>query len=165
MRPRASPILTAGVVCSALVALTSALAVGQPAPAAARTDSQAGITITAIYATAAYFTANPRHPLAGKVDLEREIVFVIRLDTHAGDLSRYDVVTHVTLRNDRGQQVSPIRWIATAESAHHRSGGLVFPKTDAAGRSVEAQAKTLELVARDLGGVTVRSLRWTLSGE
>lgn len=135
-----------------------------PAPAT-RTDSQGGVTVKANYITATYLKATPNDPLSGKVDLVRTIVIAITLDTHSGDLSRYDFVKNALLRNDRGQQVAPVRWIATADGAHHRSGGLVFPRTDQAGKAFEPQAKTVELILRDLGGVSERVLRWTLPLE
>lgn len=92
-------------------------------------------------------------------------MFAITLDTHSGDLSKFDSVKNVTLRNDRGQQVTPSRWVATADGAHHRAGDLVFAKTDQAGRAMDAQARVLELIVRDLGGVPERTLRWTLPVE
>ncbi len=156
--------LVGAVILSALVTLAVGVARGQASSHATRTDGQGGITIKATYATPAYFKAAPNDPLVGKVDLERNIVFAIVLDTHSGDLGGYDFVKNVILRNDRGQQVAPVRWVATADGSHHRSGGLIFPKTDQAGRALEPQAKTLELVVRNLGAPE-RVLRWTLPLE
>lgn len=90
------------------------------------------------------------------------MAFAITLDTHAGDLSKYDFLKSVRLRNNNGQQVAPLKWVSTAEGSHHRAGGLVFPKTDQAGRPIDAQVKVIELVVRGLGGVAQRLLRWTL---
>jgi hypothetical protein len=137
-------------------------AAGQTASQTTRSDSQSGITIKAVYATAAYFKANPNDALAGKVDPERHILFVINVDTHSGDLSGYDFAKNAMLRNDRGQRVAPQRWLATADEAHHRAGVLIFPRIDQAGRTIETEAKTLELVVRGLGGVAERTLRWSL---
>lgn len=162
MRRKRYPALAAGLILGALVVVTPNPAIGQTALQATRSDSQAGVTIKAVYATAAYLKANPRNGLVGKVDPERNIVFVISLDTHSGDLSGYDFVKNVFLRNDRGLQVGPIRWLATSDGSHHRSGGLLFPRADPSGRAVEEQAKVLELVVRGLGGVAERILRWTL---
>lgn len=162
MRRNIYLLIAASLVLGVVTILGPGTAVGQTALQATRTDSQAGVTIKAVYATVAYFKANPRDALAGKVDPERNIVFVITLDTHSGDLSGYDFVKNVILRNDRGQQVGPIRWVATSDGSHHRSGGLLFPKADPSGRTVEEQAKALELVVRGLGGVAERTLRWTL---
>lgn len=95
----------------------------------------------------------------------RNLVIAITLDAHSGDLSKYDFVQSVTLRNDRGQQVLPLRWIATADGAHHRAGGLLFPRADQTGQAIDAPAKTLELTVRNLGGVAERVLRLTLPVE
>ncbi len=149
----------------ALVIFAAGGARGQASSQATRTDGQGGITVRATFANAAYFKEVPKDPLAGKVDLEREVVFVVSLDTHSGDLSGFDFVKNTLLRNDRGQQVAPVRWIATADGSHHRAGGLVFPKADSAGRVLAAQAKSLELVVRNLGGAAERVLRWTLPVE
>jgi hypothetical protein len=162
MRRSICLLLAAGLVLGASAVLGPGTAVGQTASQATRTDSQGGVTIKAVYATAAYFKANPRDALAGKVDPERNIVFIITLDTHSGDLSGYDFVKYAILRNDRGQRVAPQQWVATADGAHHRAGALAFPKTDQAGRAIDAEAKTLELVLRGLGGVAERVLRWSL---
>lgn len=156
--------MTAGAaVLLALVA--SSTPTGFAQAQVTRTDSQGGITVKATYITATYLKARPNDALSGKVDLERTIVIAITLDTHSGDLSRYDFVKNALLRNDRGQQVAPVRWIATADGAHHRSGGLVFPRADQAGKTFEPQAKIVELILRDLGGVSERVLRWTLPLE
>lgn len=166
MRRNTSRGLAAMLVAGALIALSAHAAAGQSPPAqATRTDAQGGITVKAVFVTSTYFKANPTDPLAGKVDPERNIVFAITLDTHSGDLTRFDFVKNVTLRNDRGQQVTPSRWVATADGAHHRAGGLVFARTDQAGRAMDAQVRVLELIVRDLGGVPERTLRWTLPVE
>lgn len=163
--PRKVFSIVAGLGLIALIALTAGSERGRAATDATRTDGQAGTTVKAVYVTAASLKASPNTPLSGKVDPQQTIVFAITLDAHAGDLSRYDFVKNVVLRNDRGQQVAPVRWVATADGTHHREGGLVFPRTDQAGRAVEPQAKTLELVVRELGGVAERVLRWTLPLE
>ena len=156
----------AGVaILSALVIFAAGVARGQASSHATRTDGQGGITVRATFANAAYFKEVPKDPLAGKVDLEREIVFVVSLDTHAGNLSGFDFVKNTLLRNDRGQQLAPVRWVATADGSHHRAGALVFPKADSAGRALVPQAKSLELVVRNLGGAVERVLRWTLPLE
>lgn len=162
MHEKARRFLGTAVALGVLMALTGGAASGQSAAQATQTDSQGGVTIKAVYITAAYFKAAPRDPLAGKVDVERNIVFAITLDTHAGDLSGYDFIKNVLLRNDRGQQAAPVRWVSTADGGHHRAGALVFPKADPSGRAIEPQAKALELVVRGLGGAAERLLRWTL---
>lgn len=119
----------------------------------------------AVLITPAYFKTSPNDPLAGKVDLDRHIVVAITLDAHSGDLSTHDVVKNTLLRNDRGQRVAPLQWVATADGPHHREGGLIFPKADQSGRAIDEQARSLELIVRSLGTVTERALRWTLPVE
>lgn len=145
--------------------LGAGISTGQTPTRTPQADTRGSVTIKAVYVAASHFKATPNDPLAGKVDLERNIVFAITLDTHSGDLSKFDFVKNVTLRNDRGQQVAPVRWVATAEGTHHRAGGLLFPKGDQAGRSIEAEARAFELVVRGLGGIAERVLRWTLPLE
>lgn len=130
MRHITRNILAGVVLAGVLATLTVGAATGQTPAQATQTNSQGPVTVKAVYITAAYSKANPGDRLAGKVDLDRNLVIAITLDAHSGDLSRYDFVQSVTLRNDRGQQVSPLRWIATADGAHHRAGGLLFPKAD-----------------------------------
>lgn len=144
-----------------LGAATLAGAAGGQGAALTRSDDRGGVAVKATIRTAAYFKANPQDPLAAKVDTEREVVFAVALDTHAGDLSAYDVLKNMVLRNDRGVRTPPVRWVATADGSHHRSGGLVFPRM-VGGRAIDRDAGALELVVRDLGGVPERVLRWTL---
>jgi hypothetical protein len=165
MQRKTQHILAGVLVAGAMVILVAAAATGQTPDQATRTDNQGGITVKAIYVTSAYLKATPTNPLAGKVDLKRNVVFAVTLDTHSGDLSGYDFVKNVTLRNDRGQQLTPVGWVATADGSHHRAGGLLFPRTNQAGRAIDSQARVLELVVRGLGGVTERVLRWTLPLE
>lgn len=154
-------IMAGAAVLLALVA--SSTPAGFAQAQATRTDNQGGVTVKATYLTPAALKAGDR--LAGKVDPQRTIVIAVVLDTHAGDLSTYDFLKNVTLRNDRGQQVAPVRWVSTADGTHHRSGGLLFPKADQTGRAIEPQARALELVVRGLGGITERVLRWSLPIE
>ncbi len=165
MRGKTRLALAGAVTVGLLIALGAGVSTGQTPARTPQADTRGSVTIKAVYVTAAHFKATPNDPLAGKVDLERSIVFAITLDTHAGDLSKFDFVKNVTLRNDRGQQTTPSRWVATADGAHHRAGGLVFSRTDQAGRAIGAQVKVLELIVRDLGGVPERTLRWTLPVE
>jgi hypothetical protein len=154
--------LTDFVIAGILVVLSAGIATGQKPNQAEQIDTQGGIAVKATYVTPAYFKAAPRDPLIRKVDLDRTVVFAVVLDTHSGDLSKFDLVKNAILRNDGGRQVAPLQWVATADGTHHRAGGLVFPKTDKSGGPIDGQARSLELSVRDLGGVAERTLRWTL---
>ncbi len=153
------------LVAAALVLIIAGPDAGEARSHTAQVDNRGGITVKATYITAGYLKATPRDPLSGKVDPGSAIVIAIALDTHSGDLMAYDLVKRVILRTDRGQQLEPLRWVSTADGAHHRAGALVFARTDGAGRSIEQGAGRLELVVRDLGGVAERILRWTLPVE
>ena len=113
MRSRQHSALTGVLVVVALLLSTPGIARTQTPAQATQTDARGGITIKAVYVTSAYFKAAPADPLAGKVDLERSIVIAVTLDTHAGNLAGYDLVRNASLRNDRGQQARPVRWVAT----------------------------------------------------
>jgi len=165
MRLRTQRTPTNFAIAAILVVLSAGIAAGQKPTLAEQIDTQDGITMKAIYVTPAYFKAAPRDPLTGKVDLDRTVVFAVVLDTHSGDLSRYDLVKTAILSNDRGRRVTPLQWVATADGAHHRAGGLVFPKVDPSGSAIDGQARSLELIIRELGGVPERTLRWTLPVE
>jgi hypothetical protein len=163
MRSTLQSAVTTAVLVAVLTQPWAGVASGQNPAQATQTDARGGITVKAVYLTPAYFKASPGDPLAGKVDLERHLVIAITFEAHSGDLSRYDVVKNALLRTDQGQQVAPVGWVPTTDGAHHRAGGLLFPRADPAGRTIDARAKVLELVLRGLGGVTERTMRWTLS--
>jgi hypothetical protein len=78
-------------------------------------------------------------------------VFVVAMNTHSVDLSSYDLATLSELRAGE-QRLSPVRWVATSNNTHHRSGGLVFPEVD--------RAAVLELRLSAIAGVPVRLFRW-----
>jgi hypothetical protein len=152
----------AALVVALTVFAAAGLAGAQDTTPLVRTDAQGGVTIKVVYVTRDYFKANHTDPLAGKIDLDRNVVFAITLDTHAGDLSGYDVVKNITLRDGRGRRLPALRWLPTANGAHHRQGGLLFAKKRTAGETLGAAGETFELTVRNLGGVPQRTLRWTL---
>ncbi len=155
-----------GTLLGALsVVLAGGLVAAQGAAPEAQTDAQGSVTIKAVYVTQRYFKATPNSPLAGKVDLDRNVVFAITLDTHAGNLGNYDAIKNITLRNAQGQRMTAVKWLAIADSGHHREGALLFPKATGTRQVVAAPGRTLQLVVRNLGGVSQRTLRWTLPVE
>ncbi|MBI4277098.1 MAG: hypothetical protein HY660_01475 [Armatimonadetes bacterium] len=127
-----------------------------------RTDAGGGITIKAIYATREYFETAGNAADVAKFRSEANIVMLLTLDTHAGDLRAFDPAKGAVLRTDRGQQVAATRWGVITEGSHHREGALLFPKVDGQGRGLETDAKSVELVIRGLGDVPERVLRWDL---
>lgn len=93
-----------------------------------------------------------------------ELTYSVVMDTHSKDLDGYDLGELSVLRNDRGQQVAAQSW-DSPPGGHHRSGTLVFPAVDGAGKAlVEGGVRYVEMVIRDVAGVNERVLRWDISG-
>jgi hypothetical protein len=82
------------------------------------------------------------------------------MDTHAVDLDGYDLKQLAALRIDGGREVEPVGWDAP-KGGHHREGTLTFPATADGRPLVESDARTIELIIRDVAGVPERSFRWT----
>ena len=83
------------------------------------------------------------------------------MDTHAVDLDGYDLRLLVALRTDQGREVRPSGWDAP-KGGHHRQGTLTFPTTTTDGSPLlEPDTHTIELVIRDVGGVSERIFQWT----
>jgi hypothetical protein len=90
-------------------------------------------------------------------------VFEIVMDTHAVDLDGYDLKQLAVLRIDGAREAQPISWEAP-KGGHHREGSLTFPTTAADGRPlIGSDTRTVELIIRDVAGVTERVFRWTPS--
>ncbi|MDQ7820821.1 MAG: hypothetical protein QN173_08680 [Armatimonadota bacterium] len=87
--------------------------------------------------------------LLGRYPLDRYTIFLVSLDTHAGDLSGYDMAALSELVA-AGKTYAPVRWEGIAESSHHRLGALIFPRVDL----------PADLVIRAVGGVAARTFRW-----
>jgi hypothetical protein len=89
-----------------------------------------------------------------------QTVFKVAMNTHAVDLDGYDLKQLAVLRIDGGQEIQPTSWEAP-KGGHHRSGTLIFPATDAAGKPLIASStQTIELVIRDVAGVRERVFTW-----
>jgi hypothetical protein len=84
---------------------------------------------------------------------EPTITFAVALDTHSVALDGYDLRQLATLRVDQGSPTQPSGWDAPA-GGHHRAGTLSFP-------APAADARAIELVIREVGGVPERVLQWT----
>jgi hypothetical protein len=138
-------VLTA---CGAAPGASSTTASPPDAPAAdapSQTNEGNQVTITATWAG---MNAGP--------------VFDIAMDTHAVDLDGYNLRQLAVLRVDDGATIEPTSWDAP-KGGHHRKGTLTFPSATAEGRAVlGSQARTVELIIRDVAGVPVRSFRWIL---
>lgn len=91
-----------------------------------------------------------------------KLVFSINMDTHSVDLDGYDLGPLALLRTDQGREVRPVAWEAP-KGGHHRQGTLTFPALTANNMPlIEPNTRAIELVIRNVGGVSERILRWTL---
>lgn len=76
------------------------------------------------------------------------------LDTHSANLDGYKFEAIATLRDDSGKTY-PVEAVEQASGGgHHRQAVLRFGKAD-------PQAKSLELIVKDVAGVKERIFRWT----
>lgn len=110
-------------------------------------QGQGGVTVKATWVI-------PGSPEASSAQLDRNLAFKVTLDTHSGDLTKYNVTKLSILRDDKGKEITGADWKGTSEDSHHREGILSFPK------GAEQGSKYVELVVRDLGGIKERVLRW-----
>lgn len=88
--------------------------------------------------------------IGGKEDL----AFEVKLDTHTVNLDKFDFEKGIILRDDKGKTYKP----SSAEpsgSGHHREAEVKFKNP--------GKVKSLELLARDVGGVKETVLRWEIS--
>jgi hypothetical protein len=85
-------------------------------------------------------------------------VFDVALDTHSVDLDGIDLGGLAVLRVD-GAEIQPLSWDAR-KGGHHREGTLTFPATTADGSPVIDTNAAVELIIRDVAGVSERTFRW-----
>ncbi len=95
-----------------------------------RENSEAGVTITAVY-------------LGNNV-------FDIKLDTHSGSLD-YEMAKISYIRDNKGNIIKPESWDGGI-GGHHFEGAMKFPKFD--------DSAGFELVIQDVAGVKERVLKW-----
>jgi hypothetical protein len=87
--------------------------------------------------------------------------FKITLNTHSGELN-FDLTELITLRIG-DNEVRASAWqpaSAPAPGAHHVSGTLRFPATDAAGKLLLTAESPVVLIIRNLGGSNEQSFAW-----
>lgn len=103
-----------------------------------KTDSQAGVEIK----------VTPQK-LGVK---EKENVFSIVLDTHAGSLD-FDFVQIISLKDNLGNEYRPTAW-SGGQGGHHLLGEISFPR-------LNPKAPKATLVITGVGGVT-RTFEWEI---
>ncbi len=84
---------------------------------------------------------------ASAIDIDTQLVILLTLDTHEGDLSAFDYAAGARLLGDDGLEEKPIRWVTTKGDAHHLEGMLVFTRQP---------RNQVTLALRGLGGVPER---------
>ncbi len=80
--------------------------------------------------------------------------FGVGLTTHEGSLDE-DLAKIVSLTDDRGDAVSPLRWEGPSPGGHHRNGTLIFPQ-------ISPKPASITVIVRDVGGVSERKFTWQL---
>jgi len=96
-------------------------------------------------------------------DFDKNVIFKIYVDTHAGSLLDYNFQELFFLRDNKGNIYPAVEWKDLSLDSHHRSGILMFAKTDSKGQPVIDNDTTyIELVAKDVANVSERTVRWDL---
>ncbi len=141
-------------------------AAGAPAVAFTRTASAAGVEVRVTYAPPEYFALVQDSAGAKRFAPEQQIVFLISLDTHAGDLRSFDLVRNSRLRTQvvggAVREYAPARWEAISEGSHHRSGALIFPAVVNGTKVIAPEVGSITLVITGLAGAPARTFEWAL---
>ncbi|MDP2659849.1 MAG: hypothetical protein Q8R28_03880 [Dehalococcoidia bacterium] len=90
---------------------------------------------------------------------EGTLTFNVDMNTHSVDLDEYDLGQLTVLRDGAGQEYYPTAW-ESAPGGHHRRGKLTFPLPDTLSQGA---AGYLELVIRNVAGVSERVMRWEMT--
>ena len=80
--------------------------------------------------------------------------FNIVFDTHSGSLDD-DMLTVAALVDDRGNTYQPKTWEGAGPGGHHREGVLSFD-------AIRPAPSVVELIIRNVGGISERSFTWSL---
>jgi len=67
-----------------------------------------------------------------------------------------DLAKAVTLTDDQGDSLAPLRWDEPSPGGHHRKGTLVFP-------APSSKPASITLTMKDVGGAALRTFTWKLS--
>ncbi|MBU2600922.1 MAG: hypothetical protein KKA32_01965 [Actinobacteria bacterium] len=124
----------------------------------AEDEGAGGVNVMAAALTPGALETDPSlGDLAAQLDPATEVGFLIVFETHAGDLSKLDLVALSSLDSPDGEHRA-IRWVGEDDSSHHRSGMLVFER----GGLDLAAPGDLTLTVRDVADVPSRALTWLL---
>lgn len=86
------------------------------------------------------------------------IVFGISMDTHSVDLDQYNLSLLAVLRDDSGNEYTPVSWNA-APGGHHREGRLAFPIPDSL---TQGQTKFIKIIIKGIDNINERVFEWDL---
>ncbi len=81
------------------------------------------------------------------------LAFKVRFDTHSVDLSTFDVVENVLLRDGAGRELRASAWRDERRASHHRAGTVKFPALPPG-----SDRSRVTLVVRNLAGIAERAL-------
>src|SRR3990172_8946047 len=149
------------------VALSAFVAAAPDPSAYTRTAGAGGVTVKVVYAPPEYFQAAKDLEGARRWRPAEQVVFLVTLDTHAGDLMAFDLARNIRLRvrgtGGATNEYTPGKWEATSDGSHHprrRPGALL--RVGAAGPltrgPTETEGISTDPAGRYSGGP--RSARW-----
>ena len=114
-------------------------------------DGAGGVTVEVTWVTPEELQSKDMERARGR-DLSKELVFLVKMDTHSGDLSQYDLAAITLLRDGEGREFAPQAWEGWDESGHHREGLLIFQRPPTTGG--------VQLTILGLAGTSQRIFRW-----
>lgn len=127
-------------------------------------QGEGNVEVTVTYVTPAYLEAQGQSDIVSSLELDKNLAFVVALNTHSVELSGYEVDKISYLRDENGKEYPALSgWLSPQDSGHHRSGIIRIANTDSSGEPIlKPDADYFELVIKDLAGVGERTFRWKL---
>jgi hypothetical protein len=118
-----------------------------------RRSSAGGITIQVVFLT----------PLErDNPDIRDGLRFQVTLDTHFGNLMKFDLAKVAELRTSGDVNVnSDFIWEPESESSHHRTGVLRVSEREKGNALFTEEADSIELVLKEIA-VPTRTFTWTM---
>jgi len=114
-------------------------------------DGAGGVTVEVTWVTADQLQSGDMERARGR-DLSKELLFLVTMDTHSGDLAQYDLKAVSVLRDSEGREFVPQAWEGWEEGGHHRQGLLVFQRPPTTGG--------VQLTILGVAGTPQRVFRW-----
>lgn len=89
---------------------------------------------------------------AAPYDAGSYLLLEVRMDTHSGDLSGYDLVASSEMVVGGAPPQPAVAWRSLSDDSHHRRALLVFERPQ--------NSASVEVALKDLAGVPRRVFRW-----